>query len=158
MPIEPFPPRWHEVVHRPFARTAGYVVAQNGACLEVQTKKTTSPTGRVPGRDFQAIRPVDLPGLRFPASWFMAILLCPDDEPSLYHEWFRRLNAKDRDRVVFLYHPDLAQDTSDTPWQRAHLPTPRTQRFQGTWEKFHPLFGRRHADRVYEDHPPTPDP
>lgn len=147
-----FPPRWHEVVRRHVADTVGYVVAESGKCLEVQTQELKPPVGRVPGRDFQPLRPAELARIRLPASWFMAIVLCPGENLSAYARWYANLSAKDRHRVVFFFHPAFAVDGSDQAWGDAEVPPPRTQRFNGSWEDFHRLYGRRHSDQVFEDH------
>lgn len=150
-----FPPRWHEVVRLHFANTVGYVVAQTSGCLEVQTQELKSPKGRVRGRDFQPLRPADLRTLRLPESWFMGVILCPGDDGLLYREWYKGLGPKERDRVVFFFHPAFGVDALDKHWTGAGLPPPRTQRFNGSWENFHHLYGRRHGDRVCEDRPPS---
>ncbi|HLE47258.1 MAG TPA: hypothetical protein VI818_03090 [Candidatus Thermoplasmatota archaeon] len=143
------PPDWQDVVRKHWRDTPGYVVAASGACLDVQAQETVGERGQVPGRQFQAHRPGALRGFRPTGSWFMGILLCPGDDVLGILEWTSGLSSADAERVVFYVHPRFDR-VAMAAW---HASTrPRVVRFGGTWRAFHRLYGRHHADRVYQDH------
>lgn len=143
------PPGWHDIVRKHWRHTPGYVVAASGDCLDVQAKETGGGRGKVPGRDFRAHPPAALRDFRPSSSWFLGILLCPGDDVTDILAWTRGLGAADAERVVFYVHPDF--DRAAMPDWHASA-RPRVVRFSGAWHEFHRLYGRHHADRVYQDH------
>jgi hypothetical protein len=149
---DPFPVGWHQVVREHFSRTAGYVVAQSGACLDIQSQERKHPKGRVRGRDFQPLTPEALKTLESPGSWFMGIILCPGDNVEPYAKWSAGLDARDRDRIVFFAHPDVSADEIDDAWSRATGSHPQIVPLPKSWAAFHHTYGRLHGDRVFLDH------
>lgn len=147
-----YPAGWHDVVRRHYAKTAGYVVAQTGDCLNVQSDETLGPQTRVPGRAFRAMPPTQLAGLSPPKSWFMGIVLCPDDDLRPIVQWFAKLDAADRDRVMLYIHPDVDEHGARVVWEAIGAPAPRTTPFSGSWTIFHHLYGNDFSWRVFQDH------
>ncbi|HEX9815751.1 MAG TPA: hypothetical protein VGB18_02115 [Candidatus Thermoplasmatota archaeon] len=154
---EAFPPGWHEVVRANFENTAGYIVAQSGTCLEFQTKEIKHPKGRVRGRDFRPLTPASLRDLRLPRSWFLGIILCPEDSLEPLSGWHAGLKPEDRDRVVFFTHNDFQREQLDDIAEIEGA-LPQVVPLPSSWERFHQIFGRLHGDRVYSDHGPPHDP
>lgn len=148
----PFPPGWHDIVREHHAKTAGYVVAQTGDCLDLQAQEQRHPKGRLRGREFTPIPISNLATQRLPVSWFLGIILCPRDDLEPILDWYITLPAEGRDRVVLFFHPKFAKDSLDQAWGRRGAPAPQTVRLRGTWEHFHHVYGRLHGDRVYVDH------
>lgn len=148
----PFPPGWHDVVRRHHSETAGYVVAQTGECLEIQSDEQRPPTGRVPGRDFRPLPATALADFDPPASWFLGVLVCPDDDIAAVRDWFLTLAPTDRDRVALFVHPACDAEAMAAVWHDGGASLPRTVELRGTWEHFHHVYGRLHSDRVYLDH------
>lgn len=145
----PLPPGWHEVVRKHWRGTPGYVLAVSGDCLDLQAEETEGERGRVPGRDFRAHPPGNLHGFRPVGSWFLGILLCPGDDVHEILAWTRSLPSADAERVVFYVHPGFDR-AAMADWHSSTRP--RIIGFRGTWRDFHRLYGRHHADRVYQDH------
>jgi hypothetical protein len=152
--VERFPPGWHDVVRANFEDTVAFVVAQSGKCLDFQTQESKHPKGRVRGRHFRPLSPAALKDLRLPQSWFLGVVLCPGDEPEVLARWHAGLKPEDRDRVVFFIHPDYEQHELDEQATDFGGSLPQTVPLPQAWERFHQIFGRLHADRVYLDHAP----
>lgn len=152
MPTTNFPVGWHALVRANHRNTVGYVVAENGDCLDVQTFESIGPRTKVPGRRFQPIRPAQLAALALPKSWFMGIVLCPGDPVADVVTWLRARTPAERERVVLYVHPKVDEEEAGRAWKEARLPPPRTTQFQGSWAQFHQLYGLDFSWRVWSDH------
>lgn len=126
--------------------TLAYVLADSGSCLDIQALEVA----RVRGRNLRAITSTDLPRLRPPASWAMAVVLCPGDTTEALAAWARRLAPAELDRVWFYEHPGAEPRRAYAGWVEAGLPMPLRDVVRD-FATFHMLFGNDLNDRIYAD-------
>lgn len=146
-----YPSGWHDHVRANYKRTAGYVVAQSGDCLDIQDYEVRGPQTRVPGRAFKPMRPEDVVTLKLPKSWFMGVILCPGDTLQPLLGWITTLPRNDLERIVLYVHPAYDQESGARALGDAGLDSLRKSEFKGTWRAFHRLYGNDFSWQVWND-------
>lgn len=126
--------------------TLAYVVADSGNCLDIQAHEVA----RVRGRSLRTITSADLPRLRPPASWAMAVVLCPGDTTEALAAWAHKLPPPELDRIWFDEHPGVEPDKAYAAWVESGLAMPLRDVVRD-FATFHTLFGDDLNDRIYAD-------
>jgi hypothetical protein len=143
-----FPPGWHGTVRRYHTRTTGWVLAQSNECTATRDLEVSDEY--VMGRRFEPLEPRDLQDLQLPASWFMGVLVCPEDDLTAIAEWAALLPTADLHRVRFYLHDAADPVAVFKPWYAAGLPSPDTEQLL-VGKRFHQKFGRDHGNQVVRD-------
>lgn len=139
-------PAWHAVVRANHAKTLGLVAARTGTCLKIQREEQEL----VPGREFKPVHPGSLSAIEFGDSWFLGVLLCPEDSTEGLSAWARQLPKTALWRIRFYYVPGTRLAKVLAAWSSAGLPDTPKFRVED-FSSFHKLFGRHQADVVYQD-------
>jgi hypothetical protein len=134
------------VVRAHRGKTVAFVLADTGTCLDIQRDKVA----RVRGRALRAIASSDLGRLRLPASWAMAVVLCPGDTTDALAAWASKLDHADVERISFYEHPDVDPALAYRGWSGAWLPMPNRDVVKD-FASLHRRFGNDLNDRTYQD-------
>jgi len=142
----PIAPSWTELVRANHRNTLGLVAATSGTCLGIQRGESRLVTGR----RFRPIHPTALPRLALGDSWFLGVLLCPGDSTNELVAWARTLSRPRLARIRFYFVDGTRLAATLSGWNEAGLPDVPTFKVDD-FASFHKLFGRHHADVVYQD-------
>ena len=139
-----------EIIRRHRLDTTAFVVATQPNCLAIATLEAQ----KVTGRRLKLIRPDELASPeRLPASWVVAVLLCPGDATAAIASWVRRLPSIARSRIWFYEAPGIDGAWAYAAWKDAGLGNPLADPFSGFLE-FNKLFANDLNEQIYQDHRP----
>jgi hypothetical protein len=133
-----------DVVHPHRFETLAVLVADREPCLALAHEDASRQTGRA----FQVLEPAGLPSFRFPASWAMAVILCPGNDTADVARWATRAGAHPG-RVSFFHHPDTDVRKALAAWDAAGLPVLNAWP-AARWSDLSRLFGA-HLNSVAHD-------
>lgn len=131
--------------------TVCYVLAQSGACLELARDRVRAVTGGT----LRYLSPDELPA-ELPASWMLAVVLCPGDDTRRLGAWAAQLSPARHARIIF-YEPDQLDATADqvyAGWNQQPLPDPIRRRVRH-FKEFNRLLGTDLNIRILDDHQPA---
>lgn len=122
------------------------VSSQNPSCLKLAKEEVAHINRWMEARTLD-----DLPR-EVPDSWFMAVVVCPDDDLVPLAVWMK---AHGGDRVRFYLHADAAASQL-LPIQAAghELRHVRPERYQA-YGRMHQRLGLDLSDQIYEDFQPS---
>ncbi|MEK6975241.1 MAG: hypothetical protein AABY18_02750 [Candidatus Thermoplasmatota archaeon] len=139
------PRDYHQVVRAHAAKTRGFILAERHPCLDIQAREVAAIR-----RDLERAFAANLADLKPPASWLLAVILCPGDDTQAIANWTKRLPTRDVDRVRFYAHADVDLAQALEAWVAAQLPPPRLDACDD-WKEFHRQFGLHLNDQTYRD-------
>lgn len=140
-------PDWHEVVVDHWRQTTGFLLALRQPCLRIRDDELDAIRKN---RVLVALDPAGLEAWTPPASWLLAVLLCPGDDARPVVDWVRRCGA-DPDRVKFYARKGVDAFQALASWDAAGLPDPVVEEGFTTWRDLHKAFGRDLAIRILQD-------
>lgn len=138
---------WYEVVREHWRETTAFLLAESDPCIEIRDAELEAIEGNrvLRGGSF-----ADLEAWEPPASWMLAVLLCPGDSTQRLASWAAK-HAIEAERVHFYLHPDTSWEAL-RGWHEAGLPTDRVDDDIDSWERLHRLFGLALSERIVRDH------
>ena len=141
------PEDWTRVVAAYAHSTLAFIVSsQQPSCL-----KMASDEVKHIDRWMQRTRLDDLP-TRLPDSWFIAVIVCPDDDLASLASWLTRHGA---DRIRFYLHRDARAEQLAPIRDAGHdLRHVRPDRYT-TYGSMHKRLGLDLSDQIYEDFRPA---
>lgn len=134
------------VVRRHWRETTGYLVADREPCITVAHDEI-----RHVKRRFEFVALENVPALTPLGSWFMGVIVCPDDDLTGLAQWAQKNDAS---RVHFYFHKDTHLRQL-TPWQEAGLSLDNIESEITSWRALHKLLGWDLNLQVYDDHGPA---
>ena len=148
--------KWHShpdaatVVRDHWRNREVYLVAQREPCVTIRDDEVANIDRLLSGG-----MPEDLDAWARPASWFIAVVLCPGDDTQAITAYVRE-HGLDASRVHFYLHPDTRLSVLSA-WAEAGLPLDRVDtagrsgRPIGDWQSLHPLLGLHLNNRILAD-------
>lgn len=140
------PAGYVDVVRRNHATTTGFLWAMQVACRDIVDQELQRIQRRL-----KAVEPGSLDEVGLPASWLLAVLLCPGDDTAEAARWVRARPPADRERVRFYLRPRTSEEQAFRAWLEAGLGAPLATDVRD-FSSFHRAFGRHLNDRVWLDH------
>jgi hypothetical protein len=139
------PSDYFRVVREHARKTRGFLLAERHPCLDIRDREVAAIHRDLRPAVAAALEDVDLP-----ASWLLAIILCPGDDTVAVAAWAKGLPARDVDRIRFYAHPKVDLGEALAAWVEAGLPPPRVDE-TADWKEFHRRFGLHLNDLAYQD-------
>lgn len=139
-------PDWRETVRANWKKTAAFLLASAQPCIKIRDDELAAIKAN---RILVGLSPRDLQAWSPPASWLLAVVLCPGDTTTEVTAWARKSRA-DASRVHFYLHPDADRQVL-AAWHEAGFPTERVDTDVDSWKRLHQLLGLALADRIVAD-------
>lgn len=127
--------------------TTCYVVADTGACLDIQAEEAR----RVKHRVIRPLKSHQLPAGALPASWIAAVVLCPGDRTLRLAEWAQGLPPGSHHRIRFYTHGDVELREAFADWVRLGLPSNVLRFIVRDFQEFIRLFGQHLNQQILRD-------
>jgi hypothetical protein len=139
-------PDWRATVRANWKKTTAFLMASTQPCIHIRDDELAAiRENRVlvglGSRDLEAWSP--------PASWMLAVMLCPGDDTKAVTAWARE-NRVDFSRVHFYLHPKT-DPVALQAWHEAGFPTERADSDVDSWKRLHQLLGLALSDRIASD-------
>lgn len=139
-----------ETIRRHRFDTTAFLVAVQPNCLGIAALESQ----KVTGRRLKLLAPNAPPSPdALPASWVVAVLLCPGDSTTEITKWARRLPAAARSRIWFYEAPTLDVPLAYGSWKDAGLGNPLADAFADFLD-FNRLFANDLNEQIYQDYKP----
>lgn len=139
-----------EIIQRHRLDTTAFLVAAQPNCLAIGAVESQ----KVTGRRLKLIQPSALPAPDdLPASWVVAVLLCPGDTTADIAKWIRRLPTALRSRVWFYEAPGIDVSLAYASWKAEGLGNPLADAFSDFFD-FNRLFANDLNEQIYQDYKP----
>ena len=146
MDLQDFPD-WHNVVADHWQKTTGFLLALRDPCLRIRDEELAAI------RKNRVLVGLDVAAMHRwtpPASWLLAVLVCPGDDLGPVVDWVRQKRA-DPDRVKFYLCRGANAFQALAVWEDAGLGEPFFEKGFTTWKDLHKAFGRDLAVRILQD-------
>lgn len=140
-------PDWHDVVAANWKKTTGFILAREPQCLKVRDEELAAVREN---RVLIGLSWSELDGWTPPASWILAVLVCPGDSVNELAAWAHRQKA-DPARIHFYVHEGADEYTALGSWAQVGLPDPAVDTGMTSWTEFHKKFGLDLAIRILQD-------
>lgn len=136
-----------DVIRRHRFDTTAFLVAAQPNCLDIGRLESQ----KVTGRRLRLVTAAELPGPdRLPASWVVAVLLCPGDTTERIAPWAKQLPTPFWHRIWFYKARGLDPESAYAPWKEAGLGKPLADAFQDFLD-FNRLFANDLNEQIYQD-------
>lgn len=139
-------PDFASVVAKNWAKTTGFIATATEPCITIGRDEV-----RHVKRRLVPVNLGELAGLQPTGSWFMAVVVCPDDDLGGLARWAK---GKDAGRVHFYLHAN-ARPRQLAPWRDAGLPLDHIDEGIRSWGQLHKVLGWDLNMQVYDDHRPA---
>ncbi len=124
-------------------KTTGFIVAGRQPCIKIRDDEVANVRRSLVALSMDAVSTLEPP-----ASWAMAVILCPGDDTRVLATWAaaRRVN---RARIWFYMYPSAGFDVF-TAWREAGFRGDQVNQ-AGSWQELHSRFGQVLNSQVYAD-------
>lgn len=136
---------FRDVVTEHHTESDAILVAGRAPCISIAHDEQEN----LAGRSFRIVKPTDLEALEVPASWKMAVLLCPGDGTEPIADWVLEGDL-DLRRIIFYLHVDTDPREALMAWHGAGLHVHATWTIED-WRQLHKHFGAAWNVQIYDD-------
>ncbi len=141
-------PKWRETVAAKWRETTAYVLSLSEPCITIRAGELRAI------RDNRVLVALDAAAFKAwkppTGSWFMAVILCPEDSLEPLIEWVRR-HGVETGRIHFYVHREEDLGRFMEVWAAEGFPTDAVDSGIRDWRQFHQLFGLHLSNQILVD-------
>lgn len=137
------PRDFRDVVRAHITLTTAFLLAQRSPCIDFAKRDARATTGR----RFVAVQ---VPPTELPASWTLAVILCPGDATGVVARFAKALPREALGRVRFYETPGVRPAETFKDWPETGFPMPQRVVVQN-WRQLHRDFGFFVNGWTYQD-------
>lgn len=140
-------PNWHDIVATNWRKTTAYLLALGEPCLTIRDHELQAIKAN---RVLVGVSAGDLESWTPPASWFMAVILCPGDNLQPVIAWATK-HGVDESRIHFYVDRERDLGAFMAQWHEAGFATDGADSGITTWKDLHHAFGLHLSNRILMD-------